>query len=116
MESYFVDWKSGESKWQAFRETDKSSVARSGPRQKIRTPLRHRWRKKKMVMPRVPMTELLADAQRGRYAVCRGELNGRRIKAGDEFLVTFLALQSPYRLKRLGTEVLEVFALFPPRD
>lgn len=45
----------------------------------------------------------------------RGELNGQRIKAGDEFLVTFLALQSPYRLKRLGTEVLEVFALFPPR-
>lgn len=44
-----------------------------------------------------------------------GELNGRRIKLGDEFLVSFHALESPYRLKRLGREVLEVFTLFPPR-
>jgi len=45
----------------------------------------------------------------------RGELNGRRIKAGDEFLVGFNALEFPYRLKRLGTDVLEAFTLFPPR-
>ncbi len=44
----------------------------------------------------------------------RGELDGWRIKAGDEFLVTFSALERPHRLKRVGRELLEAFALFPP--
>lgn len=44
----------------------------------------------------------------------RGELDGRPIKAGDEFLVTFSALARPHTLKRVGRELLEAFALFPP--
>jgi mannose-6-phosphate isomerase class I len=45
----------------------------------------------------------------------RGELNGRAVRPGDEFLVSFRSLESGYRLKRGGAEVLEVFKLFPPQ-
>jgi hypothetical protein len=45
----------------------------------------------------------------------RGELDGRKINPGEEFLVTFSALEKPHRLKRVGAEILEAFVLFPPR-
>ncbi len=45
----------------------------------------------------------------------QGELEGRPVRAGDEYLVTFSAARRAHRLKRLGTEILEVFKLFPPK-
>ena len=44
-----------------------------------------------------------------------GELEGRPIAAGNEFLVTQPRAAAPHRLRRTGKERLEVFALFPPR-
>jgi mannose-6-phosphate isomerase class I len=44
-----------------------------------------------------------------------GELDGRLVKPGDEFLVTFSAARARHSLRRTGENILEVFKLFPPR-
>ena len=44
-----------------------------------------------------------------------GELEGRPICAGDEFLVTQARAGVPHRLRRAGRDRLEAFLLFPPR-
>jgi mannose-6-phosphate isomerase class I len=44
----------------------------------------------------------------------QGELNGKPIQAGDEFFVTYEQARTPNVLRNTGSEVLEVFKLFPP--
>jgi len=44
-----------------------------------------------------------------------GKLNGRRIKRGDEFFVSYLAATKPHIFENTTTEPLEVFKFFPPQ-
>jgi hypothetical protein len=68
---------------------------------------------------RLRVTGAFESTEDGPYVLLvwsgRGELNGRKIKSGDEFLLTHSAARTPQPLRRLGDEVLEVFKLFPPR-
>jgi hypothetical protein len=43
----------------------------------------------------------------------KGKLNGKPIKAGDEFFVGYSAATQPHRFECVSTEPLEVFKLFP---
>lgn len=43
----------------------------------------------------------------------KGELNGKPIKAGDEFFVGYIAATKPHYFKRTGNDPLELFKLFP---
>lgn len=43
-----------------------------------------------------------------------GELNGKPVRAGDEFFVTESQARVPHRLKNTGTDLLEAFKFFPP--
>ena len=67
---------------------------------------------------RVRVEEQLALRESLPYALLvwsgEGELEGRPIAAGDEFLVTEARAAVPHRLRRSGKDRLEVFMLFPP--
>jgi hypothetical protein len=43
----------------------------------------------------------------------KGKLNGKPIKAGDEFFVGYSAATQPHHFECVSTEPLEVFKLFP---
>ena len=43
-----------------------------------------------------------------------GELDGKAVRAGDEFFVSYERARVPHRLVNNGTERLEAFKLFPP--
>jgi hypothetical protein len=43
----------------------------------------------------------------------KGELNGKPIKAGDEFFVGYIVATKPHYFKHKSGEPLEVFKLFP---
>ena len=67
---------------------------------------------------RVRVTEELLLEEPLPYALLvwggEGELEGRPIAAGDEFLVTQARAAAPHRLRRGGKDRLEAFMLFPP--
>ena len=44
-----------------------------------------------------------------------GELNGKPVRAGDEFFIIEPEARVPHRLKNTGTDRLEVFKFFPPK-
>ncbi len=43
-----------------------------------------------------------------------GELNGKPVRAGDEFFITESQARVPHWLKNTGTDLLEAFKFFPP--
>ncbi len=43
-----------------------------------------------------------------------GELNGKPVRAGDEFFVTEKQARVPHRLRNTGMDRLETFKFFPP--
>ncbi|MCS7192060.1 MAG: hypothetical protein NZ937_03640 [Armatimonadetes bacterium] len=45
----------------------------------------------------------------------KGKLNGKPIKAGDEFFVSYIAAIKPHRFECFGSEPIEAFKLFPQR-
>ncbi len=68
---------------------------------------------------RVRVNEELLLEEPSSYALLvwsgKGELEGRPIAAGDEYLVTQPRAATPHRLRSGGTGRLEAFMLFPPR-
>ncbi len=66
---------------------------------------------------RLTVTKHFESVEQDPYALLiwrgRGKLNGKPIKAGDEFFVSYLAATQPHWFESTGTEPLEAFKLFP---
>lgn len=43
----------------------------------------------------------------------KGKLNGKPVKAGDEFFVAYIAATKPLQFECVGSEPIEAFKLFP---
>ncbi len=67
---------------------------------------------------RVRVTGMFEMLEQQPYAMLiwqgEGELNGKPVRAGEEFFVTEAQARVPHRLKNTGTDLLEVFKFFPP--
>jgi len=68
---------------------------------------------------RLVVTGAFESVEEDAYALLiwrgRGKLNGKPIKAGDEFFVSHLAATQPHYFECTGSEPLEAFKLFPQR-
>ncbi len=66
---------------------------------------------------RLIVTKAFESVERDPYALFiwlgKGKLNGKPIKAGEEFFVGYLAATQPHRFETVGNEPLMVFKLFP---
>ncbi len=66
---------------------------------------------------RLIVTGVFESVERDPYALLiwrgRGKLNGKPIKAGDEFFVGYIAATQPHFFENVGGEPLEAFKLFP---
>jgi len=67
---------------------------------------------------RVRVTGVFEMLEQQPYAMLiwrgEGELNGKPVRAGDEFFVTEPQARVPHRLNNTGTDLLEAFKFFPP--